>query len=315
MNWLGTCWHYIRKEKDSLLGHTEEEFKACLDMLAKDFIILEPKPNAIPPFVEPGQIIWIDRPDIFTGVLLTFDDGLEDHYRAAKILHERGLKAIFFIPTCIFQDNVPPNPNIIHYGIAEYRIKGFIEACEKADGPLGLNLTQSPDAIIKDIKKHFKYSLPPGYSRLILLEVYRELLLKNDPKILEKMCLTESQVKEMIQMGHTIGIHSRTHPHVVRSNFDFEINSPRAFMEEKFKVPVTAFSYPFGHKDRDCLPPALFKEHQDGYKYAFTVEEKVNRAGTDPYDLGRYMPHSTDTPERLKKKLKGIIDETSPVHI
>ena len=61
------------------------------------------------------------------GLLITFDDGLSDHYIAAKILAKHGIKALFFLPTCIIEENLPANPIIIHYCIAKFGVSKFID--------------------------------------------------------------------------------------------------------------------------------------------------------------------------------------------
>ncbi len=60
------------------------------------------------------------------GILLTFDDGLSDHFDASEILHQYGLTALLFLPTCALIDGLPANPNIVHYCVAKYGVQRLL---------------------------------------------------------------------------------------------------------------------------------------------------------------------------------------------
>ena len=111
---MALCYHYLRQNKESdpfprILGTNIDEFQNHIKMLQKNYHVIS---------LKDAVSISTGEEDVFnkenTGVLLTFDDGLSDHYTAAKILSELGVSATFFVPTCILDEQLPASPTIIH---------------------------------------------------------------------------------------------------------------------------------------------------------------------------------------------------------
>ncbi|PJE51056.1 MAG: hypothetical protein COV29_02160 [Candidatus Yanofskybacteria bacterium CG10_big_fil_rev_8_21_14_0_10_36_16] len=125
------------------------------------------------------------------------------------------------------------------------------------------------------------------------------------------MHLNHGQLKAMIKMGHSIGVHTHTHVSVAASKLNHteaykELVWPKIYLEDQFSCNVFAFSYPFGER-QDCLNTSQFLEKTGDYKLAFTIEEIVNNKETPPLELGRYMPTSHDTDKSLLQKLNQIL--------
>lgn len=317
--YLSLCYHYIRPKKGSdphprLLGNTEDELRSHLKMIKKRYQILTPK--EILDFSYSSSDLTSKK----LGIYITFDDGLSDHLSAAKILAEENIQGTFFIPTCILEDKQPANPIIIHYSLAIYRINGFLAAYEQALIRLGQDpeknkipwTGKSKDAwtTITNIKEKFKYDFSYKIGRAILLDIYENLLKKNDPNILHKMHLDKKDVEEIISLGHSIGSHSRTHISVAatklsKQEFNKEINEPQEYLVHTFKIPITSISYPFGEK-KDCFRVEDLINRTQKYKLAFTVEGKINTKKTSPFELGRLMPWGGETSKTLKEKLLKI---------
>ena len=123
---LSLCYHYVRPSLDSdpfprLLGVRVDEFRNQIKMLKQNYrmITLEDVKN----FLYSNHSFSGKS----TGMIITFDDGLSDHFHAARILAENGIKGVFFVPTCIFTEDLPANPIIIHYVLAEFGIQKFLE--------------------------------------------------------------------------------------------------------------------------------------------------------------------------------------------
>jgi peptidoglycan/xylan/chitin deacetylase (PgdA/CDA1 family) len=318
--YLSLCYHYIRDEKSSdafprILGTSVNEFEKHIEMFFKHYKLITPS-DALS--FSSGDYNFKENQ---TGLLLTFDDGLSDHYLAAKILAKHGIKAIFFIPTCILKDNSPANPIIIHYCIAKF---GLIKFLIELKSSLEKNLNNfqnyvikfvmgkdNPNDTIKKIKNLFKYELDTKYSRVILLEIYENMFNNKFENTLEIMHLTKTQISEMLEMGHSIGTHTHTHISIGASKltdqeFDYEIIQPKNILESSFGIKVDFLSYPFGGMV-DCLSSKELIMKTNSYKLAFTVEEILNTKSTSSYELGRYMPMSNDSSELLYKKMNSII--------
>lgn len=301
------CYHYVRTPEEEarlprILGTSEAMFRKQVATLASRYAIMTPDD------VRKGSF-----PAGRTGLLFTFDDGLADHVRAGRILAEEGIRALFFIPTCIFEDDEPASPIVIHYGLAASGIERFIEEVDRAAAdlslpPSGLSFIRGRDnpwEAIAKVKRHFKYDLDYRASRRVLLEVYRRLFPDRTPRF----HLTREEARELVSLGHSLGVHTRSHvsvgAHALEDDFSREIVEPKAFLEKEFGAEVFAFSYPFG-EPQDCLSTRSLIEKTDAYEIAFTVEEKLNTGATPRLELGRYQPMSYDTETTLLAKLDRI---------
>ena len=316
---MGLCYHYLRLNKQSdpfprILGTNIDEFQNHLSMLQKNYHVISLK-DALS--ISTGEDGFNKKN---TGILITFDDGLSDHYTAAKILSELNISAIFFIPTCILEEKLPANPTIIHYTIAIFGIEKFLKEFReilvnnKLDKKL-FDIQYSKDKdnvldIISKIKSTFKYKLGYYNSRKILLDIYKNLFSSEYKNMLSTIHLTESQIREMLEMGHYVGTHTYSHISVAATELnsdDFikEIISPKNYLEQKFNTKVNSFSYPFGGKN-DCLSSSELIKKTSEYNLAFTVEEILNTRNTSPYQLGRYQINSSDTSFKLNSIIQNI---------
>ena len=320
--YISLCYHYIRPDKKDpfprILGTKTNEFKKQLTMLEQNFKIIS--------FDEALKFSYEKNLSSIKkiGVLITFDDGLSDHFLAAKILAEHNIKSIFFIPTCILKDELPANPIIIHYGIALFGLEQFLIALRSALKKnklelekFNVNYVSGRDNVWKKIdetKSIFKYRLDYKKSRDVLLHIYENLILTKYPDIIKKMHVNKKQVKEMIEMGHTIGAHTHTHISVAvtslsKKDFYKEMIFPKKYFESEFNIPINSFSYPFGEK-KDCLSAAKFLKKTNEYKLAFTVNEIMNFYNTSPLELGRFQPHSNDDADSIRENMLQIIKES-----
>jgi len=317
--YVALCYHYLRENKKSdpfprILGNSIDEFYSHIKMLQKNYDVISLK-DALS--ISTGKDEFNKKN---TGILLTFDDGLSDHYTAAKILSELGISGTFFVPTCILDEQLPANPTIIHYGVAVFGIEGFLKefrqilANQRLDGKL-FDLSYSKDndnpwETISRIKTMFKYKLGYNRSRSILLEIYENLFSSEYKNMLEKMHLDENKIRKMLELGHNIGTHTHSHVSIAGNeldsvNFRKEMISPKFFLEQKFNIKIDSFSYPFGCKD-DYLPTSELIKKTNEYKFGFTIEPILNTKQTSQFELGRYSVHSTDTSFKLNSIIQNI---------
>lgn len=316
---LALCYHYLRPPKSedafpSILGNSLADFKGHIDVALAGYTPL--KLDELNEWVISKSAPALKKP----GLVFTFDDALSEHYEAAQLLADKNIQGHFFLPTCVFADEVPPNPTIVHYGLAHFRIAGFLKAYREALEELGLDRAEfdisyvqgedDPWKTIKKIKTSFRYHFHYSTLRDIHVHIYKNLFLKEMPDILERMHLTKSQVKDMIDMGHVMGVHTHTHVNVGSSemsdeDFEKEVLFPKRYLEDEFGADVTSFSYPFGRQDDRFEPEEFFKKTKE-YDLAFIVENVFNTTDTSPLAIARYSPMSTDTPEILADILKAI---------
>ena len=318
--YLSLCYHYIRDNSSEqlfprILGTSVNEFEKHIEMFSNFFKLITPSDALSFSY---GDYNFNDNE---IGLLLTFDDGLSDHYTAAKILAKHGIKAIFFIPTCILKDELPANPIIIHYCIAKFGLSDFLiffkSSLEENLSDFSNHIKKfsyidgNYNEVIQKIKYFFKYEINEKLSRLILLEIYENMFHDEFPNAMEIMHLTKNQISEMIEMGHSIGTHTHSHISIASSKltkkeFNYEIVKPKNYLEKSFGIKSEFMSYPFGGI-ADCLSAKELIMKTNSYKLAFTVEEILNTKHISPYELGRYMPVSNDSVDSLYKKMNDMI--------
>lgn len=316
---LSICYHYIRPEKKldnfpRIIGHEISVFEDHLTMLKQNYDLISLDESL--EYLKGNQIFKKKY-----GALLTFDDGLSDHYEAAKILKENEIKGIFFIPSCIVEDNKPANPIIIHYGLAMFGIERFLdeykiilESNNIVDKQYVIKFEKGVDNVwdvINRIKEMFIYNFDIFTARKILLQIFDQLILSEYPDAMKIMHLTKEKIKKILDMGHSIGTHSHTHVSVGGSNlskhdFNKEVILPKKILEKEFGTKIIAMSYPFGEK-QDCLSTAKLIENTHDFQLAFTISGILNTLTTPPLELGRYQPTSSDDAKKLDNTLKEIV--------
>ena len=165
--------------------------------------------------------------------------------------------------------------------------------------------------VIDQIKAMFIYNFDIVTARKILLQIFDQLILSNNPNAMKIMHLTKDQIKKMLKMGHSIGAHSHTHISVggsrlSSSDFNKEVILPKKILEKTFDAKIIAMSYPFG-EEQDCLSTAKLIENTKEFQLAFTIKSILNTSKTAPLELGRYQPTSSDDAKKLNNTLKEII--------
>ena len=318
--YLSLCYHYIREPDAAkmfprILGTSQDIFEQHIEMFFKNFKLITPNDAFAFSYSD------YDLQDNI-GLLITLDDGLSDHYVAAQILAKYGIQALFFIPTCIIEENLPANPTIIHYCIAQSGLEKFVKELNYLLEKYMENYSSylityvknknNSNLAINEIKTLFKYNLPSNISRKILLELYEILLHSIYPNAMEMMHLTKKQITEMSEMGHSFGTHSYSHISIGSSSLNeneikHELINPKIHLEKNFGIKTNFMSYPFG-EIQDCLSSRELIMKTSSYKLAFTVEEILNTKNTSPFELGRYMPTSSDTSTSLYNKMFSIIN-------
>jgi peptidoglycan/xylan/chitin deacetylase (PgdA/CDA1 family) len=314
---VSLCYHYIQSNSErypyKLLGTYKDDFALHVKWARKAFrqlLISEVSEHEYSRGCSNG-----------VGMIFTFDDGLSDHIAAGEILADAGISGLFFVPTCLLTDNLPPNPTVIHYGLAAYGLDRFLKAYRHALETNRLSVDRydiqyfkgetDPWGAIRAIKQRTKYDLDHKDSREVLMHIYRDLLLKDNENILSQMHMSEHEVKRLLAMGHRVGTHSHTHLSVAasdlnREDFYREIIKPRKILERLLGTHINTLAYPFGGRN-DCFSESQLCPEQSGYDFAFTVDPKLNTEKTNQFSFGRYMPTSKDTIETINGVLSKMI--------
>ena len=320
--YLALCYHYLRPPRardpfPRILGLPMGQLSDHIDLFKQHYQVLSPEEARDGSYGE--RVLEPDR----YGVLLTFDDGLAEHAEAAKALSAHGIRALFFIPTCVLRDGVPANPMIVHYGIAAYGLEGFLQRYRDGLKEVGLSADDyaisfrrgqdDPWATIAALKRTLTYRLPRHQTRRVLLDVYRRSLLHDFPDILAHMHLDRAQVQAILRLGHAVGVHSHSHVSIAGVDvddaaFSEEVLEPKRYLERTFDMAVNALSYPFGDP-QDCLTWETLIRRTQEFELAFTTQEIVNTNVTSPLELGRFAPAQSDTAQTIHAKITRLIQE------
>jgi peptidoglycan/xylan/chitin deacetylase (PgdA/CDA1 family) len=285
-------YHYIRDPGDAaeagsgIAGMPVKTFETQLDELSRKHTF----------------VTWLDvrmaleeaRPLPVSACLLTFDDGVCDHYlNAFRILHQRNLSGLFFV-----MDRRKSEGFIlahkIHFLLAKLDVMGLREAIWER-----LNLLQKKRFMQAEKKYKLKYLLESRDGQINLLKavlqrdmsaevdtILSELFerhIGSENEIARTYYLNAEQIREMAAGGMHFGGHSRTHPW-----FDWIDAEARAAEIQasadwigQFESRPWAFAYPYGGLSDDS--PTLLKER--GFVAAFTTQTQFRHA--NPYYIGR----------------------------
>ncbi|MGC4073869.1 MAG: polysaccharide deacetylase family protein [Nibricoccus sp.] len=95
-----------------------------------------------------------------------------------------------------------------------------------------------------------------------------------------------AQIRDWLALGHDIGAHTLTHPHLTHISLDAareEIFSSKKKLEDLFGRPIRHFCYPYGEWNEAIAD--LVREA--GYTTATTTQWGANTASTPPFALHR----------------------------
>jgi peptidoglycan/xylan/chitin deacetylase (PgdA/CDA1 family) len=271
-----------------------------------------------------GFLAALDRERALDGpnVLLTFDDGLIDHYATVfPALAARGHRGIFFISRA----SNSPAPRVLNVQKVQLLLAqlgdGLWEEVEGALAVTGPGLaSQAPHAslyrydsdAIRRVKQLLNYDLPLEIADTLLAKLFRSYI-GDEAKIASELYLTPAMIREMARAGMTFGYHTRDHRVLSRLPLDGQ----RAQLEDGVRwiqaltgQTSVPFCYPHGHAHaytRDTVRLVL----ECGYSMAFTAVRGASRPSTD----ARFEVPRFDTRDVLSADAEMTDSPTVPASI
>lgn len=285
-------YHYVRDRGDDaeagsgIPGMSVRAFESQLDELSKQ--------HSFVTWLEVCKAVQEDKPLPGSACLLTFDDGVLDHYvNVFKILHDRKLSGLFFVMDRSGREGLIL-AHKIHFLLARLGLPGLQEVIwEKLDPAQRERFTQA------EKKYRLKYTAVSldGQINLLKAVLQRDLsaevdtLLSNlfetyvgsENETARNYYLNTEQIHEMAAGGMHFGGHSRSHPWFDWINAEQRTVEIKASAEwiQQFEPGPWAFAYPYGGLSEDS--PNLLKEH--GFAAAFTTHAQLRHP--NPYFIGR----------------------------
>ena len=199
-------------------------------------------------------------------LLLTFDDGLIDHFKAAQILKELNIsKATFYISCKPYFDNKILHVHKAHLIISsqgEKSLELLFQACDRLN--ISLNKHKSfniekesfknayhrhqDNNNINEFKRLINYYGSIGLRDCLLDEILDQLGILLDRK---DVYLDLNQIEKISQMGFEIGSHGVSHTLLSRLSKNEqrkELHESKTFLEKCIGKSIKSFCYPYGGK-------------------------------------------------------------------
>ena len=238
-------------------------------------------------------------------ILLTFDDGLKDHFFAAKVLSKINRIGIFFLPTLPLESKKILNVHKVHLILGKIKPLIALEELKNymKEKKIKLNFknfktkykntykTFNDNVHKNEFKKIINYLISDSILQTKLLD---HLLNKFKIYPIHKdMYLNNKDIKEMLKMGMIIGSHS--HSHTILTNMDYkkqlnEISTSMKILKKQFKIDIKHFCYPYGGKISYNLDTIRILKQQ-GIERAFTnggEDTNLLKVKKYDYEIKRY---------------------------
>jgi peptidoglycan/xylan/chitin deacetylase (PgdA/CDA1 family) len=285
-------YHYVRDSGDAaeagsgIPGMLTRAFEAQLDELSRQYTFVT--------WSNVRSALQEGRPLPISACLLTFDDGVRDHYiNVFRILRDRSLSGLFFALDRSKDDGLVL-AHKIHFLLAKLGLAGFREAIWGK-----LNLMQREQ--YSQSEKRYQIKYPPvsldGRINLLKAILQRDLSVEVDPllsdlfemhigsesELARNYYLNLEQIREMRAGGMHFGGHSRTHPWfdwIDADSRNTEIKESSEWLQQ-VELEPWAFAYPYGGLSQDA--PNLLKKH--GFIAAFTTCAQLRHS--EQYLIGR----------------------------
>lgn len=297
-------YHYVRPHTDYVNNKSVlplDVFRWQLDFFSKSGAIIQPSEMFAPGFhPEPNQY------------LLTFDDGLIDHYTYVfPELQQRGLSGLFFLNGKNYKEERLLNVHRLHYLLANTPASDLEAAClklldkypiiptykERFESSVYEGLQQ--EEIISDIKARLNFFVTPQDQDSILEELLHQFGFE-EQAIMPHFYLNQHQASEMQQAGMYFGAHGYSHyvlsnltPTAQQADIDQSIDFLLGWLP---KNQPLSFCYPYGyHNSYDQFCTSYLQQKT---ACAFAVENRPlnetdwnnNRWALPRIDCNRFLP-------------------------
>jgi peptidoglycan/xylan/chitin deacetylase (PgdA/CDA1 family) len=242
---------------------SSNDFHLIIDYLDENFNLLTPLEYIQK--VENKSLQEID-------VCLTFDDALKCQFDIVyPELEKRKLKAFFFVYSAAFSDNPPP----LEF-FRDFRLNFFQNIDEYYDlffNVVKCKYREKYDIFLKNYQTDYLSAFPfytendKKYRFIrdkVLKEQYHDVVFAimkekgySQSERKEKLFMSVDDIKKLHNSGHTIGLHSHSHPTQIH-NLDYdsqlkEYTKNYEFINSITQEKVSVMSHPCGNYNNDTL--------------------------------------------------------------
>ncbi len=268
----GIMFHHFCDNKIHIKGQgaiTGEEFERLLDFYQQEHQILSAEEYA-----DKAQRGLLKK----TETCITFDDALKCQFDIAyPILERRGLKAFWFVYTSPFLGICEKLEVYRHFRFSKFSdieefYTAFFQLASEYEDELQCGSIQrilqefQPQGYATDCPFYTPNDKRFRYLRDVVLKQEKYNYLMNQmlehhhydqEKVREILWLSKEDVKELFHAGHLLGLHSHTHPTVLK-DLSYEEQSQeygrcKEILESIIGDKVTCVSYPCNSYNSDTL--------------------------------------------------------------
>ncbi len=290
-------YHYVRDlpntEFPEIKGMLTSKFEEQILFLKKHFNFITV--NEYAEFVQGKKLL---NPN---SIMLTFDDGLKDHYKNVfPILKKHNIKATFYPLTNPITKKIVQPVQKVHFLFAKIGDDKFREEYNmilKTDFNKhfdtynvndkeipGVNYRWDPPKV-KNLK-HMIGIMPDELKNKILNKIF-PLHFDDEKSFSEELYMNKEEIKEMSENGHEFGSHTRSHPilsHLSEGKQKEELFDSKRILEKILNKKINSLSYPYGKYNDATLK--LVKE--TGYTNGIIVKPEDNSKNTNLFEINRY---------------------------
>lgn len=283
-------YHYVRKIKNGIYpnikGLEVEDFEGQVKYLIKNYNVI--KNEELIESIYTGQELP-SRP-----VLLTFDDGYNDHYEnVLPILKKYKIQGSFYVPVLTTERKSLLDVNKIHYVLAlendiskllikfkkyfdleknKFELKNFNEYFSEY-----ARMSEFDSAEVIFFKRMLQHVLPLELRASILDKIFKEVVKEEEESFCKKIYMGKNEVVSLVKEGMHVGCHGFGHlwwNKIPENELYDEISRSTDFLKSLGcdRNFLTA-CYPYG----SVCARAIDYLKSFNYKLAFTTE-------TDLYD-------------------------------
>ncbi len=277
-----------------------EDFRAQLDFLGDHH-----------GFVERADFLEVVRAgmdfprSMSRGVVLTFDDGLRDHVDyVLPELERRGLWAMFFVPTGMYESGELLAPHRAHHLLGAHGGVDMLAALQERITPDMLvnehreefrkntYADQDNDSATGEFKRILNYFIAPDARKAALDSLMTNYC--DEAALFKALYMKPVEIRLLAEKGMIVGSHSVSHPVFSTLSLEAqerEITESFDFLEDASGgLGLRTFCYPYGHSHTYDADTVRLLE-RSGCRLAFTAEHRDvtadDMAGT-PLELPRY---------------------------
>lgn len=278
-------YHYVRNMHETLFpdikGLRVKNFIFQLDYIMGNYTVIS--------LEEYVDFLVSDKRIPNNSCILTFDDGLKDHYHDVfPILKSKGFSACFFPVTQPLTEFVVPCVHKVHFLLAKLGPKVFTGEFNQILKNEFPNLVEV-FFISDETKKNRKYrwdkpltanlkyniaTMPLREKVKVLNQIFTKYF-DNEKLFCKELYLSFGEMKEMQEGGMSFGGHTHTHPVLsclTQKEQDAELKMSKSILEENLGIKIEFFAYPYGNYNDDTITTLK----NNGYVCGLTTDVGVN---------------------------------------